>query len=310
MNDYYEHCSKEGGLHSYKKGKDYYRKILTNTVLGHGSPELIHEFGKRELKKITKELQRINIQKPKSPYTEKKQVIDELKKIQTKIKIMNQHLFDKELKDYQIKSIPQENQHMTAYYVRPTIHKDYGTFYINTSQPSYWNPYELMVLSLHEGFPGHHYEISYHRDEVKPRYMELWSSSSYSEGWAFYAESLYPYKEDEYYYYKLQYDLLRTLRLLVDTGIHYYGWNYDTCFQLMKKHCSLDDQIIHKELIRYYCLPGQAVSYKIGGITIMYLRKLCLQRGYSVKQFHTLILSMGPCSLDELIKNITQLLEN
>ena len=187
------------------------------------------------------------------------------------------------------------------------LKKKQGIFYINTNDISKWNPYELLVLSLHEGFPGHHYELEYHKDQKKPKYMELWMNQCYSEGWAFYSENLYPYKKDQYYYYKLQYDLLRTLRLIIDTGLHYYGWTYEKCFEFMKQNSEMKTDIIHKELIRYLCLPAQAVSYKIGGTILLHLRQTCLKHGYSLKEFHKLVLSLGPCPMDDLINYVYQL---
>tara|TARA_Y100000389_G_C17443658_1_gene510222 strand:+ start:523 stop:2055 length:1533 start_codon:yes stop_codon:yes gene_type:complete len=308
LTEYYPYCSNKCGLHSYKKGKQYYKGILHNEIYQKCSPESVHKFGKQELKRLLKEKKRLSLEKPKSPYTNKQQILQELQRIQIKVKQMNQKHFDKSIKNYQIRSVPKESEHSVAYYERSTKHKK-GTFYINTSDLTKWNPYELLVLSLHEGFPGHHYELEYHKQKQYPRYMKLWMNRGYSEGWAFYSENLYPYKDDHYYFYKLEYDILRTLRLIIDTGIHYFGWDYEKCFQYMKENSSMTDEIIHKELIRYLCLPGQALSYKIGGTIFLYLRKLCIDKGYTLKQFHKLVLSLGPCYLEDLVSNVHNLLE-
>jgi uncharacterized protein (DUF885 family) len=310
INEYYVHCSTKCGLHSYKQGKDYYRKTIHYEISKECSPENIHQFGQQELILLQKELNKLHIHEPKSPYKHKREIIRDLKKIQKDIKQVNKHLFDKEVKDYKIKSISPEKKHMVAYYEKSTPQRNYGTFYINTFDVKKWNPFELVVLSLHEGYPGHHYEIEYHKDKHQPKYMDLWLNDAYSEGWAFYSEHMYPYKKDEFYYYKIQYDILRTLRLIIDTGIHYYKWDYETCFQFMKDNSSMEESRIHKELIRYLCMPGQALSYKVGGTIISKLRKLCLEKGYTVKEFHKLILSLGPCPMDELIHSAMDLLKN
>lgn len=71
----------------------------------------------------------------------------------------------------------------------------------------------------------------------------------------------------------------------------------------------MKEDIIHKELIRYACLPGQALSYKVGGSVFIYLRNLCLNKGYTIKEFHKLVLSLGPCQLDDLLDTIHSILE-
>ena len=104
------------------------------------------------------------------------------------------------------------------------------------------------------------------------------------------------------YYHKLRYDLNRTLRLLIDTGIHYYGWDYDKCLKLMKENLSFPDNYLEKELLRYVNLPGQALTYKIGEKTILYLRNKSLKEGMTIKDFHKKIIDKGPCHLDILLE--------
>ena len=163
-------------------------------------------------------------------------------------------------------------------------------------------PMRLLTLSLHEGIPGHHYEINYHSQGDFPDYFKLSGYDAYSEGWGLYSETLFDYKDDIKYYFKIEYDIHRTLRLIIDTGIHYYGWDYEKCFSLMRKNLSYSDDNISKELLRYIDLPGQALTYKVGEKTLMYLRYKFLQKGYSVKDFHKLILDVGPCPLDILVE--------
>ena len=110
------------------------------------------------------------------------------------------------------------------------------------------------------------------------------------------------YKNDYKYYYKLQYDIHRTLRLVIDTAIHYFGWDYDKCLNFMKEHLSFPENYIRKELLRYINLPGQALTYKIGEKTILFLRKKALrEEGMLMKDFHQKIIDKGPCPLDILL---------
>ena len=84
-------------------------------------------------------------------------------------------------------------------------------------------------------------------DKNKPDYFKLVGYDSYSEGWGLYSEKLGDYQNDYEYYFRIQYDIHRTIRLIIDTAIHYYGWEYDKCFELMRKHLSYSDDYIKKK---------------------------------------------------------------
>lgn len=319
LNEYYSHAQDNFGLHSYKEGKYAYKKILQHDTFNECSPEQIHNLGLRELKVLNEEKKRLEkvlkvndineyVKNTKSFYYQnKKDILNDLKKIQKEIqtKIYPKYFYGEIKKEdlYEIKSAPVEMKQNTAYYMPGDLKlKVKGTFYINTLKPEDVNRHELLTLSLHEGIPGHHYEIHYHSQSNLPNYMKLSQYDSYSEGWGLYSETLYNYKDDIKYYFKLEYDIHRILRLIIDTGIHYYGWSYDKCFSLMRKNLSYSDDHINRELLRYIDLPGQALTYKVGEKTIMYLRYKFLQKGYSVKDFHKLILDVGPCPLDILVE--------
>ena len=123
-----------------------------------------------------------------------------------------------------------------------------GTFYINTDNKS--NKSELLVLSLHEGTPGHHYQIERSlKNKDLPIYLKYNDTTSYIEGWGLYSENLYEYKDLFEYWYKLKYELLRSCRLVLDTGIHYYGWNEDKCLKYMEKY--IDKKVLEKYIKIY-----------------------------------------------------------
>ena len=155
---------------------------------------------------------------------------------------------------------------MTAYYMGPDRgNGGVGTFFMNILKPDRISHYELLVLSIHEGVPGHHYEgyLLYKSD--KPDYIKNTLYSGYSEGWGLYCESLYEYTNWKEYYYSIQYRIERSLRLIIDTGIHYYGWSYDKCFDYMKPYFKNEsDAFIEDQILRYSANPGQALTYKIG----------------------------------------------
>ena len=319
LNDYYFYSQDNFGLQSYKGGKNAYEKILQNQTFKECSAEKIHKLGLKELTILTKEKKRLEkvlkvddineyVKTNKSfYYNDEKDIIDDLKKIrkklQTKIfpKYFHGEISNKEL--YDIKSAPLEMSSHTAYYIAGDLKMNVkGAFYINTFKPETVNRHELLTLSLHEGIPGHHYEINYHSQGNFPDYLKLAGYDSYSEGWGLYSETLYDYKDNIEYYFKIEYDIHRTLRLIIDTGIHHYGWDYEKCFNLMRENLSYSDDQINRELLRYIDLPGQALTYKVGLKTLLYLKEKTLKKKYSIKDFHKLILEVGPCPLDILVE--------
>ena len=202
---------------------------------------------------------------------------------------------------YLLKSIPKGNKSMSAYYQLPDLDNDTkGTFYFNTFDLSKINKDELLVLSVHEGNPGHHYEYLYHNRNNKSLYKKFTTYSSYSEGWALYCELLTTPKDVYEYFWIIIYSLHRAIRLVIDTGIHWYGWSYEKSFLYMKERLPFDDKMIKDEIYRYIDDPGQALCYTIGVLCIMKLRNKFLKKSQNIKLFHELILKIGPCRLDYL----------
>jgi uncharacterized protein (DUF885 family) len=316
INEYYPFTKDDKlGLVSYKDGKDAYRKIIEYYTFKGITPEVLFNFGYSELKKLNSEKRRLekilNIKNiddhvKKYNFSDKKQIIDKLEKIRKRLKNkIYPKYFHGQLKDselYQIKEIPPENKRLFAYYISGDLqNKKKGSFYINTSQPKNINEYELYVLSLHEGIPGHHLQMLKQNSSELPDYLKL-GDDGYSEGWAMYCENLGDYVDNYEYYFKLQYDILRSLRLILDPAIHYFGWNYEKCFQLCKKYLvNYSDSQIDKMILRYMNNPGQAITYKIGEKTMLYIRDNLLKQGYSIKDIHEIILETGPCPIEFIL---------
>ena len=99
------------------------------------------------------------------------------------------------------------------------------------------------------------------------------------------------YKDDYNYYYKLNYEILRSLRLILDTGIHYYDWGYQKCYDLLKENLpTYTDKQIDKAILRYMNDPGQAITYKIGEKAILHVVNTLLTKGHHIKDIHQKIL--------------------
>tara|TARA_Y100001958_G_C21223449_1_gene548809 strand:+ start:538 stop:2106 length:1569 start_codon:yes stop_codon:yes gene_type:complete len=317
IQEYYPYTKDDKiGLCAYKGGKSAYQKMIQYKTFQSITPQQVYDLGWKELKRLNKEKKRLetkmglkNIDESVQKYTFKhsKDILQKLKNIrkdlQTNVFSKNFHgsLSKKDL--YLIKPVPLENKRMFAYYVSSDLkNKKKGTFYINTFKPENINKHELYVLSLHEGIPGHHYEVSFHNNAEIPNYLKL-GDDGYSEGWGLYSENLGNYKDDYEYYFKLEYERLRSLRLILDTAIHFFGWKYDQCFQLMKKELvNYTDKQIDKAIIRYMNNPGQAITYKIGEKAFLYVRDKLLKEGHTIKDIHQIMLEVGPCPIELFVE--------
>ena len=306
------------GLSQYKGGKAAYKKIIQYKTLNKIHPDMIIKLGFSELKRLMKEKKRlskvlglddIDAEVKKDVFSNKKSILTSLKKIQTNQqkliypKYFHGQFHDKDL--YKIKSITMENKRYFAYYVSGDLKgKKKGTFYINTFIPETVNKNELYVLSLHEGIPGHHLQILKQNRLKTPDYLKL-GDDSYSEGWALYCENLGDYKDDFQYYYKLQYEILRSLRLIIDPGIHYFGWDYQKCSNLLKDYLpNYTEKQIDKAILRYMNDPGQAITYKIGEKVFLHTIHKLIEKGHNIKDIHEQILNAGPMPIEFLVDHL------
>ena len=216
---------------------------------------------------------------------------------------------------YEIKAVPKEQEtgSPAAYYYTGNSSGRAGVFYANMSgvskTPNGNAKFNMVALTLHEGNPGHHYQFQYALDEGIPDYRtNATDGTAYSEGWGLYAESLGDWLYDQTtangrfnYYGRLNYEMFRALRLVVDTGIHYYGWSHKKALNYMLKYSSLEKNGLDTEVERYICLPGQALAYKIGQIFISDLKTEYMKKpGADIKDFHDKVLENGILPLELL----------
>jgi uncharacterized protein (DUF885 family) len=176
-----------------------------------------------------------------------------------------------------------------------------GVFYFNAYDlPSRLTPGNV-TLYLHEGAPGHHFQISLAQEnEALPAFMRYGGTTAYVEGWALYAETLGNemgfYKDPWNRYGTLQDEQLRAMRLVVDTGIHAKGWSRDQAIDFMLTNSGMTRTEVVAEVDRYIAIPSQALAYKIGALKIQELRKRAetkLGKGFDIKAFHEQVLNTG-----------------
>ena len=245
-------------------------------------------------------------------FKSKKDVIDKYKETLSTINksIMKTQFHNNVKGKCAIIPVPSYNEDYSAeaYYIPGDIeNKRSGKFYMNLRNVKELNKMEVESLTLHEANPGHHYQITYVNENDKiPLFLKAYSNEAYQEGWALYCEGLGKYKTYESYYGKLILEMIRALRLVVDTGIHFYGWTFDKTFKFYKRFSVDSDSKIKQQLYRYIAIPGQALSYKIGEKIILDLKKKFKKHNKhpgASKDFHERILEHGPIPF-ELLKTL------
>lgn len=171
---------------------------------------------------------------------------------------------------------------------------------------------EVETTAYHEGVPGHHLQIAIAQEMPSlPAFRQHAFYGAYIEGWALYAERMGKeagFYQDPYSYYgHLQDDMLRAIRLVVDTGFHYKHWTRQQVVDFFHDHSGLDEPTVQAETDRYMVWPGQALSYKVGQLEILKLRQYAkdeLQDKFSIRAFHDEVLSAGALPMDVLDRRI------
>ncbi len=203
----------------------------------------------------------------------------------------------------------------TAYYSRGAADGTRAGFYaVNTYDLSSRPLYEVEALSLHEAVPGHHLQIALQQELINlPDFRQAANFTAFTEGWALYAERLgldVGFYDDPYSNFgRLSYEMWRALRLVVDTGIHAFGWNREEAIDYMAENSSLSIHNIRTEVNRYIFWPGQALGYKMGEIKIRELRKRteeALGNDFDIREFHDTVLLNGSIPMQVLEENIEQ----
>lgn len=196
-----------------------------------------------------------------------------------------------------------------AYYQQPAIDGSRpGRFYANLYDIKAAPKYGMRTLAYHEGIPGHHFQIAVAMElEGMPLIRKMAPFTAYIEGWALYSERLaweLGFQKDPFDNIgRLQAELFRAVRLVVDTGIHHSRWTREQAIDYMKKNTGMSDRDVTAEIERYIVMPGQATAYKVGMMKILELRekaKSALGNNFDLRDFHDVVLKNGAVPLDIL----------
>lgn len=309
------------GLSALPNGKAWYEhEIADNTTLELSADD-IHDFGQQEVARILAEMshvkQRVGFEGDLADFFEflrndqqfffdsEQALIAGYTQVKDTIKQRLPALFEVFPKaDYEVRPVEafRAASSAGASYQSPAPDGSRpGIFYINSFNLKAQPKYLMETLSIHEAAPGHHFQIAIQQEVTGlPKFRKFGGYTVFSEGWALYAESLG--KElglftDPYMWYgRLSDEQLRAMRLVVDTGLHAFGWSRQQAIDFMQQNSSLALTDIEAEVERYIAMPGQAVSYKVGERHIRMLRNRAAEAlgdKFDVRKFHTQVLVDG-----------------
>ncbi len=310
-------------------GASWYRfltEVMTTTSL---APDEIHEIGLKEVARIRAEMEKVKDQvgfkgdlpaffrhlesEPGFYYQRPAALLAGYRELKTKIDALLPRLFSSApALDYEVREVEAfraEGAAGASYQPPSPDGSRPGIFYINTFNLRAQPKFGMETLSLHEASPGHHFQQSMQLGLASlPRFRRFGGDYvAYVEGWALYAESLGPelglFADPYQYYGRLSDEMLRAMRLVVDTGLHSRNWTRDQAIRYMKDNSSLADSDVRAEVDRYIANPGQALGYKIGEIRIRSLRTRAegaLGDRFDVRVFHNEILKDGALPIDVL----------
>jgi uncharacterized protein (DUF885 family) len=331
-NDYLASARDGFGLMYMKGGDHLYRYEIQSTTTLPMTPEEIHEIGLKEVARITAEFEKIRQEvgfkgnlhqffehlrtarqfQPKSRDALTQAYYAIGKEVEAKIPQYFSVVPKTKLEIRPYEPFREKFEAGGSYEQGTPDGSRPGTFYFNAYDLPARSLWGVNTLFLHEGSPGHHFQISIAQEnEALPSFMRFGGNTAFAEGWALYAETLgYDmgvFKDPYQRFGTLNDEMLRAMRLVVDTGIHSKGWTRDQGIKYMLDHSGLGRTDVTAEVERYIAIPSQATAYKVGSLTIQRLRdkaKAELGDKFDIREFHAQVIGTGALPLQILEQKI------
>ena len=323
--DYAPHGRTNLAVTSLPDGAKRYQNDILGRTTTHLTPDEIHTLGLNEVARITAEMTtlankagfadlaafRASINNnPKWTPTAAEQILDDYRHYIAQMQPKLPELFTV------IPGSPVTVEAIPAFQSADSTHYQSGTpdgkrpgrVVVATSDFAHRTLVLDEAVAYHEGIPGHHmqFSIAQERKDLPP-FRKFGEYNAYSEGWALYAERLgkeVGFYQDPYSEYgRLGNEMWRSIRLVVDTGVHQDHWTRDQMIQFFRDHTAMDEKNIESEVDRYIAWPGQALAYKMGQMKILEMRDLArkeLGAKFDIRTFNDAVLAEGPLPLDVL----------
>ena len=332
--EYLPRCRGTVGYSALPEGAAWYAYLVRVSTTTDLTPDRIHQIGLEEVARIRAEMEAVKKQvgfegdlpaffrwlreDPRFYYSKADDLLAGYRDLQKRVNGLLPREFDVFPKaDYEIRPVEAfraESMSGAEYVMGTPDGRRRGVFYVNTHDLKAQPKYGMETLSLHEASPGHHFQISIAQEVTGlPKFRRFNGYVAYVEGWALYSESigkeLGMFTDPFQWYGRLSDELLRAMRLVVDTGIHAKGWSREQAIRYMLETSSMAQSDVVAEVERYIAVPGQALGYKVGQLAITELRREAereLGPRFDVKAFHRQVLVDGALPLDVLRTKIRE----
>ena len=325
------------GISETPNGKAFYKNRAKHYTTTDMTPKEIHELGLKEVARIRSEMENVIAEvgfkgtfaefihflrtDPQFYATTPEQLLKEASYIAKKMDAQLPKLFHTlPRKPYGVAPVPASiaPKYTTGRYSGSNRDDEAGYYWVNTYALDKRPLYVLEALTLHEAVPGHHLQISLNAElENLPSYRRDAYLSAFGEGWGLYSEYLgleAGFYQDPYSRFgRLTYEMWRAARLVVDTGMHMYGWSRERAMNFMSENTALSLHNVKTETDRYISWPAQALSYKIGELTIKRLRveaEQALGPNFDIREFHHQVLRHGSVPLSVLETQVRLYIKN
>jgi uncharacterized protein (DUF885 family) len=282
-------CTMYNGLYQLKNGKKLYEACIAYHTGHPYSPEAIHQLGiqlveslhREQMKLIEqtypglsqKEFEREYHFNHSNRFSSSQHMINTAQELLTLFDDQVQRLFQlpSKYKTPLLKTVQNKNAILGWAQAGETNNNRPSLFYVNTASWKDIPKSDLVPFILHEAIPGHAFQFQFNDT---PECLKVFTFfTSITEGIGLYAEGCFEPRDIHSMYSRFNYKIWRALRLVVDSGIHCYGWSLEKALAYMKKYCYHHEDILKTEILRYSCVPGQACSYYIGYLDIKQLEK-------------------------------------
>jgi uncharacterized protein (DUF885 family) len=332
VSEYLPATPAEVGAWQWPNGQEIYRFAIRRHTTTDLTADQIHETGLAEVKRVREEMNAIVKkvgfqgdlgaffnhlrQDPKFFYKTPQELFDGYASIVKRIEPRLVRVFRTLPRmPFGLEAIPSNvaPDTTTAYYRQPAEDGSRaGTYFINLYKPEARPKWEMMALSVHESVPGHHLQIALAMEQTNvPTFRKHAHFTAFIEGWALYSESLgeeMDLYDDPYAKFgQLTYDMWRSVRLVVDTGMHAKRWSRERAIAYFRDNAPKAELDIVNEIDRYVIMPGQALAYKIGQLKLFELRRRAKDKlgpGFDLRAFHDVALRSGAVPLSVLERNI------
>ncbi|MBL4635657.1 MAG: DUF885 domain-containing protein [Kofleriaceae bacterium] len=326
------------GIDAIPGGADWYQYLIGFHTTTSMKAEEIHEIGLSEVKRIRAEMDEVRVgvgfkgnlnkffkhlsSEDKFFFASKQELIDGYSGLKAKIDGLLPKFFDVTPKTpYEVRAVESFREKSAAgdsYHAGTADGSRPGVFYINTYNLRAQPRWGMETLSLHEAAPGHHFQISIQQEMADaPKFQRFSESTAFAEGWALYVESIGKemglFSDPYQYFGRLSDELLRAMRLVVDTGLHSKGWSRERAIKYMLDNSAMTETDLTAEVERYMAIPAQALSYKIGQFKITELRRMAeekLGQRFDIREFHNQVLLDGSLPMSILETKINSWIES